>query len=268
MYIYSITNKIDNKTYIGKCERPIDKSKTYFGSGKYIKRAIQKHNIENFNKEIIEECIDSTELGKREIYWIDKLNTTVPYGYNITTGGEGGNGGMKGETNPFYGKTHTEYTKKLLSSIFKNRIVVTDGNGNNFSVLNTDERFLSGELVHVCKGKKHTDEAKEKMSESHKANPVRYWLGKKRSKESIEKAVSKHRGYKHTEEYKEKMSGENNQFYGKTHTNESKLKISESHKKRTPEQRLERYKRFYITKCGKEPTQETLDKQYNKYLKQ
>ena len=206
MYIYSITNKIDNKTYIGKCERPIDKSKTYFGSGKYIKRAIQKHNIENFNKEIIEECIDSTELGKREIYWIDKLNTTVPYGYNITTGGDGGNGGMKGETNPFYGKTHTEYTKKLLSSIFKNRIVVTDGNGNNFSVLNTDERFLLGELILIVKNRKHTDETKEKMSESHR--------------------------------------------------------------NKTPNQRLEKYRKIHVSKYGIEPTKEKLDKQYNKYLKQ
>jgi len=206
MYIYSITNKIDNKTYIGKCERPIDKSKTYFGSGKYIKRAIQKHNIENFNKEIIEECIDSTELGKREIYWIDKLNTTVPYGYNITTGGDGGNGGMKGETNPFYGKTHTEYTKKLLSSIFKNRIVVTDGNGNNFSVLNTDERFLLGELILIVKNRKHTDETKEKMSESHR--------------------------------------------------------------NKTPNQRLEKYRKIHVSKYGVEPTKEKLDKQYNKYLKQ
>jgi len=198
MYIYSITNKIDNKTYIGKCERPIDKSKTYFGSGKYIKRAIQKHNIENFNKEIIEECIDSTELGKREIYWIDKLNTTVPYGYNITTGGDGGNGGMKGETNPFYGKTHTEYTKKLLSSIFKNRIVVTDGNGNNFSVLNTDERFLLGELILIVKNRKHTDETKEKMSESHR--------------------------------------------------------------NKTPNQRLEKYRKIHVSKYGVEPTKEKLDK--------
>ena len=206
MYIYSITNKIDNKTYIGKCERPIDKSKTYFGSGKYIKRAIQKHNIENFNKEIIEECIDSTEFGKREIYWIDKLNTTVPYGYNITTGGDGGNGGMKGETNPFYGKTHTEYTKKLLSSIFKNRIVVTDGNGNNFSVLNTDERFLLGELILIVKNRKHTDETKEKMSESHR--------------------------------------------------------------NKTPNQRLEKYRKIHVSKYGVEPTKEKLDKQYNKYLKQ
>ena len=268
MYIYSITNKISNKKYIGKCQRTIESSINYFGSGKYIKSAINKHNIENFVKEIIEECNDPIELCERERFWIRELNTCVPIGYNIAHGGEGGNGGMKGKLNPFYGKKHTEETMKRIANLLKNRIVVTDGKGNNFSVFNNDERFLSGELVHVVKGMKHTDETKRKMSESHKANPTRYWLGKKRSKESIEKTAVKNRGRKYSAKIYDSRRGDKNYFYGNHHTEESKQKISESHKKRTPEQRLERYKKFYISRCGNDPTKEQLEKQYKKYSKQ
>jgi group I intron endonuclease len=44
------------------------------------------------------------------------------------------------------------------------------------------------------KGKTLSDTTKEKMSLSKKANPTNYWLGKKRSKEDIEKFRNSHLG--------------------------------------------------------------------------
>ena len=59
-----------------------------------------------------------------------------------------------------------EADKKGFISFFKNRISVKDKDGNNFNVLKTDKRYISGELVPVWCGKKHTEESKQKMRET------------------------------------------------------------------------------------------------------
>lgn len=138
MIIYKITNKINNKVYVGQDSK---NDPTYFGSGIYIKNSIKKYGKENFIKEIIEYCNSKEELNKKEKYWIEKLDC-INSGYNISIGGEGGNLGVKvnkkiskahkgkkltdehkrkigrsGEQNAFYGKKHSEETKKHLSKI-------------------------------------------------------------------------------------------------------------------------------------------------------
>lgn len=58
-------------------------------------------------------------------------------------------------------------------------------------------------------GKKHTEEAKEKMSEIRKKNPNRYWLGKKRptlSQETKEKISFSLKGHIISQDTKEKIS--------------------------------------------------------------
>ena len=88
MQIYKITNLINGKIYIGK---DTTNDKNYYGSGLLIKRAIKKFGIENFKKEILDECFTNEELKKKEVFWIDKLNSTdLEKGYNISKGGDGG----------------------------------------------------------------------------------------------------------------------------------------------------------------------------------
>jgi len=88
MQIYKITNLINNKFYIGK---DTTSDSNYFGSGLLINRAIKKYGLENFIKEVIDETDDYYELSKKEIYWIEKYNSTDrEIGYNISKGGDGG----------------------------------------------------------------------------------------------------------------------------------------------------------------------------------
>ena len=72
-YIYRITNNLNNKVYIGKrtSKVPPDKDTNYLGSGKLIKRAIEKYGKENFTKEIVEICTKES-LSNREKYYIER----------------------------------------------------------------------------------------------------------------------------------------------------------------------------------------------------
>lgn len=85
--IYKVTNKINGKIYIGKSKY---NQEDYFGSGLKIGYAIAKYGIENFTKEIIQECSDD-EIDTAEIFWIEELNARdEAVGYNISAGGQGG----------------------------------------------------------------------------------------------------------------------------------------------------------------------------------
>jgi group I intron endonuclease len=100
-YVYKITNKINNKVYIGKSDNPSKRCIRHFSTAKtgynknhkyqYIHRAINKHGKDNFVFEVIETC-DSSEIAlEREVYWIKELNANnSKFGYNLTNGGDGG----------------------------------------------------------------------------------------------------------------------------------------------------------------------------------
>lgn len=88
MIIYKTINLVTGKFYIGK-----DKynNPNYFGSGVKLKDAIKKYGINNFNKEIVEYCKSYEHLNERERFWILYYQSTNPLiGYNISTGGDGG----------------------------------------------------------------------------------------------------------------------------------------------------------------------------------
>lgn len=148
-YIYKITNLIDSKIYIGKhSTKNIDDN--YFGSGVYLKRAIKKHGIDNFKKEILCFCLNEKDLNKQEIYYIKKFESFYN-GYNLTKGGEGTLGRKptkkqkekQSVTQKLNYKKNPEY-RKILSQKAKQRI----GEKNPFY------------------GKKLTKEHKEKMTKA------------------------------------------------------------------------------------------------------
>ena len=67
-YVYQITNKINNKIYIGKRKykggNPLLDS--YMGSGKLIKEAIKKYGKNNFQKIIIQSFDNEDDAFKLE----------------------------------------------------------------------------------------------------------------------------------------------------------------------------------------------------------
>lgn len=150
-YIYEISNKINNKKYVGQTTMELNR-RIYFhqknNTNTIIKKAINKYGIENFDIFIIEE-IENKLLNEREIYWINKLNTVIPNGYNLTKGG-GGVSGYKhsdeycknlsinsiGGNNNFYGKKHTFESKLIISLKSKNKIPWNKGKNMSKSTKN------------------------------------------------------------------------------------------------------------------------------------
>lgn len=117
MFIYKITNKINNKTYIGltTLKNPHKRINRHFNKFKHryesvIWNATQKYGRNNFTVEIIEECTSLKELNKKEIYYIKKYNTIRPNGYNIKNGGEGG-GSLDDSTKKKISKALKDYYK-------------------------------------------------------------------------------------------------------------------------------------------------------------
>lgn len=106
--IYKITCLINGKIYIGQHKTSkIDDS--YYGSGKLIKRAIDKHGAHNFSKEILEVVETFEEAKIREEFNIDLYDSTNPItGYNITKFAWGG-------------QPHSKETRKKISESLKGK---------------------------------------------------------------------------------------------------------------------------------------------------
>lgn len=114
--IYKITNKINNKCYIGQSNNPTHRwikhqydTKNNVDIGKSaIHDAMRKYGIENFDFTIIGWFKDYNE---KEKYYIKINNSLVPNGYNIL---EGGN-----EPPHKYGEEHhnSTYSQELVDKI-------------------------------------------------------------------------------------------------------------------------------------------------------
>jgi len=87
--IYKITNKLNNKFYVG-AHKTHDKNDEYFGSGKILSRSVEKHGKEKFHKEILHECQTEDDMWVMEANIVDDEFIARPDTYNIKCGGCGG----------------------------------------------------------------------------------------------------------------------------------------------------------------------------------
>lgn len=92
MVIYKITNKLNNKVYIGQTRRPLTERLWEHKNNKryrsLISLAINKYGINNFIIEIIAQCENIKELNLAETHYISQYKCLAPKGYNLISFGE------------------------------------------------------------------------------------------------------------------------------------------------------------------------------------
>lgn len=102
--IYRIDNLENGKHYIGQhhTENPLD---SYVGSGKIIRRAVEKEGVENFVKTILFDFDNFEEMNEKEkeLVPLSDCYPHDPMSYNILEGGAHQRS-FKGPANGMYGK--------------------------------------------------------------------------------------------------------------------------------------------------------------------
>jgi len=162
--IYCITNCVNGSKYVGMskdilrrwCEHVTPK---YLKKNTSIARAFRKYGVAAFAWEILEEC-QIKELASREIFWIARMNPR----YNRTSGGEG--------------TVNHKVSKKvrmLLSVKGRQqwaRMTIAQQDArikNNLTGRKNPHSQKTKDLLRDKNlGKKHSEETKRKMSQSHK----------------------------------------------------------------------------------------------------
>ena len=192
--IYKITNKINNKFYVGM-HKTTNLDDGYMGSGKLIQRAIKKHGVENFMKEILHIFDNEVDMRNKE----KELVVLSEESYNLCDGGKGGFG-------------------------YINRLELNNANKDKEAIYEKVSKSLSGrQAPHVS----------DLYKERHKKGLMtKYYFGnrdeldssiqqKANSPESIEKK-------KATWKITGRGKGEKNSQYGKPRSEETKQKIRDS----------------------------------------
>lgn len=143
-FVYKTINQVNGKEYIGvHCTNDIDDG--YLGSGKILKKAIEKYGVDNFKREIIENFDTREEAFDLEYKLVDKEYTLRDDTYNLVLGGNI-NPISYGKNNPFYGRSHSEDTKTKISKANKNR-KWTEKERNNRPDMSTIEKTTRKSLT-------------------------------------------------------------------------------------------------------------------------
>jgi group I intron endonuclease len=197
--IYKIINIITGKVYVGSAVdidkrwgehlRRLNKNNHHSIT---LQRSFNKHSINSFNFEIIEECLVDL-LIEKEQYWINHLDS-YRKGYNCspTAGSPLGVkrsdelkkklsiihiGLQSGENHPMFGKNHSEESKRKISESLvgrkQNPEISKKRNENNRGKKRSDDfkKSVSERMKgkpSPRKGKKLTDEHIRKLSEAAK----------------------------------------------------------------------------------------------------
>lgn len=198
--IYQVINIQNNKSYIGQTCRSLNTRKEghmrMINSKKHFYNAIRKYGENNFKWITLGEIFANTRLELKqklneaeiECIWLFRTygsngeNWDRIYGYNLTKGGKGilGCNKSKGKGKIPWNKGLNKYTSKSLEKLStRNKILLKGKIPWNKGLIDCYSEKTKKDMGKNSKGQKigfkHSEETKNKMSESH--------LGKKWTEE-------------------------------------------------------------------------------------
>ena len=207
-----IENILNGKFYIGKTVKTVqERFKQHIQRAKKrinckLYDAMNHYGIDKFVVHVIEDNIQSEDiLNEREIYWIAKLNA-IENGYNMAAGGNGGASIVPKHWDENHHKNFYDYLY------------------NRGGIEMIRKRMKENNPM---KGRNHSDESKEKMSQSKekykgeyserssgKGNPMygytKEYVEKNKNESEFCKKLSRIR-----KEMSERFSGKGNPMYGR-----------------------------------------------------
>lgn len=182
--IYCVKNITNGKCYVGQStdiEGRWNQHLNQYSKCTLLLEDMRIFCVENFELSILETLpSDKEQLQEREKYWIKKLNSKYPNGYNVSDGGNGMFGSHSeiskqkisisniGKVAPNKGIPHSEETRRKIS----------DGHIGKSKSLQTREKMSAAQIGNKKGignknrlGKLCTDETKKLMRESAKTRP-------------------------------------------------------------------------------------------------
>jgi group I intron endonuclease len=167
-WIYILENKINHKLYVGQTtnkrvmRRVLRHFSNSFNKNKknnVINKAIKKYNFANFK--IYNFNVPNFLLDYFEVNMIKNLNTQVPNGYNLESGGH-------------KNKKLSESTKKKLREINlgKKSPILSEEAKKRISIKNKGKNNGMYGKKSPMKGKSHTQKTKDKISFSQKGRKL------------------------------------------------------------------------------------------------
>lgn len=210
--IYKIVNTTNGKCYVGSAKNFTKRWARHFKdlrnrahSSIKLQRSYDKHGESVFIPQIIELIeYEKTQIIEREDYWMSQLDSKAN-GYNIASASFGDV--LSNHPN------RTEIISRISETLKKNC--------NDMSPLERKEKFGRPGKLNGMFGRTHSEETKQLLAKINIGNTYR--LGKKLTNEDARAKLS---------EIAKLRVGELNPFHGRTHSNETKAKMSKASKGR------------------------------------
>jgi hypothetical protein len=164
-YIYKVICNINKKYYIGM-HSTSNLEDGYFGSGKVLKRSLNKHGKENHVIEILEWLPDRSSLKVREREIVNESLLSNPMCMNLMIGGEGGkiSDAQQKERSVFGGKGFSRKLKEDLTFLEKFKHQVSN---------RLKEVHKSGKIKYdTFTGKSHSEDIKSKIGKANSTHQL------------------------------------------------------------------------------------------------
>ncbi len=198
----------NNKCYIGYTSKTIQErfeehcNNDCKRGRSIIASAIKKYSKENFEVKLLDESDDINEIKNKEMFYIKFYNSQKD-GYNITPGGDGWGAG---EDSVNFGIKRSDDIKSKISKSLTGHETLPE------TKKKLSDAFKGKSYEEIMKDSSEIEKRKKEASERFKKDNPLY---KQENKDKISKS----------------QTGEGNSFYGRTHSLETREKISISTKK-------------------------------------